>query len=389
MKKNVLILDNSIAATGAFNSIYIFTKALKNQFQFSFGITKNSVLKDRLVTENFQILELPFLEIQRNYRILLYFPFLIYNSIKIARYLKRNCIRIVHVNDIYNMTGVLIKILNPGIIVIYHIRLLNSSYVSFLYKTWGKLINKFADQIICVSKIITDSFSFNPNKTSIIYDSVDIKKIHFDSKSPINRDLIELCYIGNYIKGKGQDHAIDAFSKAIKNNPNLRLSFIGGTLSKKKNIRYKNQLKKYTTNLGLSHLITFRELSLNIDEDYIKADIILNFSENESFSMVCLEALAYGKPLIASRSGGPEEIIDNNEDGILIPNRDIDRMSDAIIKLSDSKDLMDKFSKNGPVKVTEKFNININKKKLQRVYNQEVFKARKSIKQQTFYSATF
>jgi glycosyltransferase involved in cell wall biosynthesis len=373
MKRKVLILDNSIAATGAFNSIYIFSNALKNQFQFTFGITKKSILKDRLASENFQLLELPFLEIQRNYRILFYFPVLIYNSIKTAQYLKRNHIDIIHVNDLYNMTGVFIKIFNPGLFLIYHIRLLNNSYVSFLYRLWGKLINKFADQIICVSGIVADSFPFDPNKTRIIYDSVDVKKIRFESKSPINRELIELYYIGNYIQGKGQDLALEAFSKAVKIKKNLRLTFIGGTLSKNKNIRFKNQLIKTSSNLGLSHLITFRDLSQNIEEDYSKADIILNFSENESFSMVCLEALAFGKPLIASESGGPEEIIDNNEDGILISNRDIDKMSDAIIKLSGNKDLMNKFSENGPVKVAEKFNVKINKEKLQKVYNQEAF----------------
>ena len=66
MNKKVLILDNSIAATGAFKSINIFSNALKSKFQFLFGINKNSVLKDHLVKENYQLLELPFLEIHRS-----------------------------------------------------------------------------------------------------------------------------------------------------------------------------------------------------------------------------------------------------------------------------------------------------------------------------------
>jgi glycosyltransferase involved in cell wall biosynthesis len=373
MNKKVLILDNSIAVTGAFKSIYTFAVALKNKFEFSFGINKKSVIKDHLKKEHFQLLELSFLEIQKNIRIIFYAPVLIYNSLKIARYIKRNHIDILHVNDIYNMSGVLIKIFNPNLFLIYHIRLLKNSYVSILYKLWGRLINIFANRIICVSRIVADSYPFDSSKTTVIYDSIHIDKIHTELKPPDNSNLIQLYCIGNYTERKGQDLALKAFSKAIRIRPNLRLSFVGGTLSKQKNRRYKNQLMKTTNNLGLSKFVAFHDVSYNIEEDYANANIILNFSENESFSMVCLEALAYGKPLIASKSGGPEEIIDNNKNGILIPNRDIDRMSDAIIKLSDCKDLMDKFSKNGPVKVAEKFNVNINKKKLQRVYNQEIF----------------
>ena len=372
MNKKVLILDNSIAATGAFKSIYLFSNALRNEYHFSFGINKNSELKDHLVSENFDILELSYLEIQKNYKIIFYFPFLIYNSIKIVKYLRRNRIGILHVNDIYNMTGVFIKIFNPDLFLVYHIRLLNNSYVSYLYGLWGRLINKFADRIICVSRIVADSFPFNSNKTILIYDSLAIDKINIKSRPPGKSEFIHLYYIGNYTEGKGQDLALKAFSIAVRIKANLRLTFIGGTLLKRKNIRYKKQLIKTSETLGISHLISFKGLSKNIEEDYLKADIILNFSENESFSMVCLEALAYGRPLIASESGGPEEIIDQYVDGILVPNRDIDKMADSIVKLSSSVEMMIRFSENGPKKVKEMFNVNINKDKLQQVYTQGI-----------------
>ncbi len=370
MNRKILIIDNSIAATGAFKSINSYAKGLSGKFQFSFGINKNSEIKAQLVKDNFEILNLSFLEIQKNFKVLFYFPVLVYNSVKISYYLKRNGIKTLHVNDIYNMTGILIKIFYPDIFLIYHIRLLKHSYASVFYNLWGKFVNRFSDRIICVSKIVANSYPFNPNKTIIIHDAMAIDKKKVISKTVEDNNLIQLCYIGNYIEGKGQDLALSAFTEAVKTNTNLRLSFIGGTLSKTKNIRYKSRLIKKSKDLGISDLIRFNGPSANIEEDYLKADIILNFSENESFSMVCLEAMAYGKPLIASNSGGPEEIIDNYENGLIIPNRDIGRMAEAIIELSGDQEMMKKFSINGPIKVSEKFDIDLNKIKLQKVYNE-------------------
>jgi glycosyltransferase involved in cell wall biosynthesis len=49
-----------------------------------------------------------------------------------------------------------------------------------------------------------------------------------------------------------------------------------------------------------------------------KSDFIAITSETETFSLVALEALATGKPVLATRCGGPEEIINTPELGIVI-----------------------------------------------------------------------
>jgi glycosyltransferase involved in cell wall biosynthesis len=118
--------------------------------------------------------------------------------------------------------------------------------------------------------------------------------------------------------------------------------------------------------------ISFQNHQEDMGEIYRKADILLNFSENESFSMVCLEALAYGKPLIATNSGGPAEIIDNGIDGLLIPNKDIDKMKDAILELSSDQFLREKFALNGPLKVRKRFNFEEQANKLGAIYQKGI-----------------
>src|SRR5262249_43618631 len=59
----------------------------------------------------------------------------------------------------------------------------------------------------------------------------------------------------------------------------------------------------------------------------------------ESFGLTVVEAAAAGKPVVATRCGGPEEIIQHGETGLLEPVNDPDRMADAIVSLINDQEL--------------------------------------------------
>jgi glycosyltransferase involved in cell wall biosynthesis len=85
------------------------------------------------------------------------------------------------------------------------------------------------------------------------------------------------------------------------------------------------------------------------------ADIVLNFSESESFSLTCLDALFFGTPLIASDCGGPAELFEHERSGLLVPNRDVLAMSAAIVQLAASADTRQRFAEAGRYFVRQKF----------------------------------
>jgi glycosyltransferase involved in cell wall biosynthesis len=100
------------------------------------------------------------------------------------------------------------------------------------------------------------------------------------------------------------------------------------------------------------------------------SDIFLNFSESESFSLTCLEALVYGVPLIASDSGGPGELFEHEQSGLLVPNRDLSAMTAAIVRLSKDQKLRERFALEGRQYVTKKFGIEKSASALTNVYTQ-------------------
>jgi glycosyltransferase involved in cell wall biosynthesis len=107
--------------------------------------------------------------------------------------------------------------------------------------------------------------------------------------------------------------------------------------------------------LGLASVISFNDFTDETEKIIKESDIILNFSEAESFSMTCAEASFYGRPVIATKCGGPEEIIMHNFSGLLVENRNVREMKEAILKLSRNKELREEMGRAGKKFVREKF----------------------------------
>ena len=175
-KPNILIVDNSNDLTGAFKSIRAMTVALKGDFNFFYCLPKNSTLANELRSANVQVITLPFLEIQKSARIILYLPYLIYNTIRIISYCKKNKIEILHINDLYNMCGVLAKMFNPSIRLIYHVRLMRNSYVRAMYTFFAKRIAKRADTIVAVSEAVKKDLSDLGIESALIYDALTVQE---------------------------------------------------------------------------------------------------------------------------------------------------------------------------------------------------------------------
>jgi len=360
---NILILDNSPSVTGAYNSILSVTEVLQKDIYFIFALPSKELVS-RFTGSKLTATYIPFLEIQKSWRFLFYLPVLIINCFRLQRIINKNEINIIHVNDLYNMCGIILKIFNPRLKLVYHVRLLPTSYAKKMYVVWKRLIEKYADEIICVSKAVASNFK----RGKIIYDAIPPTiSTQLNSDKQLNK-LFIILYLSNYIEGKGHKQAIDAYKMALPKIDDTRLVFRGGTLGKLKNKAFKNELINYATKLGLEKHITFNEFSDNPKSDIAKSDLMLNFSESESFSMTTLEALAYGAPIIATDCGGPSEIIEHGKSGILVPVNEVPKMAQAMVNLINNASLRTSMVIEGKRRVNEKFDFMVQTNLLHSVY---------------------
>ena len=154
--------------------------------------------------------------------------------------------------------------------------------------------------------------------------------------------VLKLLCVANIHKNKGQKYLIEALS--LLGEKEVKLTFVGHI---KDEVYYRELLDKIR-NTNLEEKIDFRGF-LNGNElatAYDHANIFVLPTLLEGFGMVLVEAMSHGLPIIASNVGGISEIIDDGDNGLLIPPASPDELAEAIRKLIEDKNLRTRLGEN-------------------------------------------
>ncbi|MFC7670057.1 glycosyltransferase family 4 protein [Hymenobacter humi] len=264
-------------------------------------------------------------------------------------------------NDFYNLTGYVARWLSLGQLrVLTHVRFLPQVLPQVFARPWRWLAEHAAHQVLCVSEAVRKYFDPSNACVRTLYDPLPA---HGEALPPymvsanVNnaKQTVRMLYLSNYIRGKGQNFALEAFRLAYARNPGLQLHFVGGDMGMAKNQDFRQVLEATAKAAGLTEVVHFDGFAANTEAAMKAHDILLNFSEAESFSLTCLDALYYGVPLIATDCGGPAELFENGRSGLLVPNRDVESMAIAINKLAADVALRRQFSAASRIFVRQKF----------------------------------
>ena len=132
---------------------------------------------------------------------------------------------------------------------------------------------------------------------------------------------------------KGVHVFLDAAVHVLKSQPRARLIVIGGTLFGLEE-SYIAELHKQVERLELGTAVLFVGFRSDVFRFYSAADLVVHSSiEPEPFGMVLVEAMACGKAVVASNTGGPSEIVEDGVTGLLVPPRDAPQLAQAILSL--------------------------------------------------------
>lgn len=168
-----------------------------------------------------------------------------------------------------------------------------------------------------------------PDKLEIIPNTFN--KELFRPKESINEERKECKFhffsLAFLSRNKGFDILLRAYARAFKGNKNVEL-IIGGDGEEK------TSLEILAKDLEINEQVSFLgELSReNAAKEMQKCDVFVLASRFETFGVVLIEALACGKPIISTRCGGPEIIV-NNRNGILVEVDNIEKLSEALKQL--------------------------------------------------------
>jgi N-acetyl-alpha-D-glucosaminyl L-malate synthase BshA len=110
---------------------------------------------------------------------------------------------------------------------------------------------------------------------------------------------------------------------------------------------------------GVSDRVVFLGKQDSVAEIMACADLLLLPSQNESFGLVALEAMASGVPVVASQAGGLPEVVDDGETGFLAPVGDVEAMADGAIHVLRDQATWRRFSEAARQSAVERYGVDI------------------------------
>lgn len=148
--------------------------------------------------------------------------------------------------------------------------------------------------------------------------------------------------IGRFVYEKGFTFFIDAAKLVLQNYPNARFILAGQGEMKQNYVEQLQQLK-----IAKSFQIQGFLYENEKWELYNKASVVCIPSVYEPFGIVALEAMACGKPIVSSDTGGLKEVVVHNQTGIIVPPCNSKRVAEGIIDLLSKPDWAEQIGERG------------------------------------------
>jgi N-acetyl-alpha-D-glucosaminyl L-malate synthase BshA len=227
-----------------------------------------------------------------------------------------------------------------------------------LLKSIIKFILKRSDYVFVVSDSLKENvlklgIEGLEDKLSITYNSVDVKRFRpdqmgtFKEEMHINPQKPVVLFVGNLVWQKGVEYLIRA-KEFLNVDAEIVIVGDGPLLEELKGIVEFEKMEG----------ITFTGARNDIENIMPSADVVVVPSVSESFGIVILEAMASGKPVVATKVGGIPEVV-NKKIGILVNPEDPVGLAEAVDKILQDKELKENMGKTAREQVMKYSSIEI------------------------------
>lgn len=331
-RPTIFILDGSVAVTGAFISARDMARALRGEADVILLLPDTANIPLAELADFAAVHRLSIRPLRRSLAaVAFYLPHLALATLQLHRRMAEHPGTVLLVNDFYLIQGPVLRILGHRGPILTWVRI---DPVAFgrMGRVWLALSSRFSDALVAVSRHVQGLLPTGM-ESRLLYDPVSAEFLPDPApRPPGTRDFV---FLGNYIEGKGQDLALEAFARLLPDVPQARLRFHGGDMGLDRNRAYRHALEARAASLGIAGAVTFGGFAADPRAVLAGAFAALNLSRSESFSRTVLEASACGLPVIATRSGGPAEILVDGETGLMIPVGDVAACAEAMRALCD------------------------------------------------------
>ncbi|MBQ6717873.1 MAG: glycosyltransferase family 4 protein [Clostridia bacterium] len=260
----------------------------------------------------------------------------------LAKYIKNNNIDVlINVDVSLGVFSLPLKILCPKLKQIYW------EHFSVLYNINNKRTNKLRKKALKYGDAYVVLTPQDANELKHTYKKINAKLLDIPnistyqiSDTKYNLASKTILSVGNLIKVKGFDLAIEAASKIFEKHPDWCWHIYGDGSDG-------DEFKQMVKNLSLDDNIKFMGRTNNLTKAYSESAIFVLPSRSEGFGLVLIEAQSYHIPTVAfDVPFGPRNVITNGVNGFLVEPFDTDSLAENVCKLIEDDNFRTTFSDN-------------------------------------------
>lgn len=238
----------------------------------------------------------------------------------------------------------------------------------------AKIINRLTNRIIANSHAVKRGLariSINEKNIQVIYNGValndflGVRQKLFRQMFGWNSQTVLIGYVGQFSENKGIWDFVKAAEMAHRNEKDCCFLMIGKSDGQN---RCQQELLQYVNSKGLGDYFAFTGRIDDIEEAYAGLDIVVIPSRFEDPAPnVCIEAMAAGMPVVATRVGGIPELVADGETGFLVEKENPEQIAECILRLARDAQLREKMGRTGRERAGRFFDIRKNARNVEEV----------------------
>jgi glycosyltransferase involved in cell wall biosynthesis len=169
--------------------------------------------------------------------------------------------------------------------------------------------------------------------------------------------------VSNFYPYKGHEDLVEAIPRVVRDHPDTLFLLVGrdsGTLERN---------RQRVGQLGMDRQVRFLGDRTDVMDLVRGSDLFVHPSREEGFSNAILEAMAGGLPVVACDVGGNPEAVKDGETGLLVPPRNPEKLSAAILDLLADGEKRKRMGATGRKRATEEFSFDRMVKEMEALYD--------------------
>lgn len=278
---------------------------------------------------------------------------------------------VIHVNSLDTARLFSVPAWLHGVPLVCHVRFYATpEYVKWVFRGLPRP-QTFVFNSHALREEMEQLFSVNArhSKLEVAYNAVDTKRFFLRPRNSCGPMRVSI--VANLLPVKDHETFL-RMARELHDRLGSEIEFlvIGGDIGGAGRLP---TLRRFASELGIGSKVLFLGPRRDVDRLLAKVDVLVCSSTVEPFGRCLIEAMAVGRPVVATRVGGIPEVVTDGVTGFLVEPGDYVAMARAVERLLTNKDLWNKMAQAAARDVAVRFSANVHARKIRQIYENLLF----------------